>query len=42
VESHTHRQRHFASAEKTAAISGAGLECVELSGELDGELSTRL
>jgi SAM-dependent methyltransferase len=42
VEPHTHRQRHFGSAEAIAAIGGAGLECVELSGELDSELSTGL
>jgi SAM-dependent methyltransferase len=42
VEPHTHRQRHFGSAETIAAIGGTGLECVELCGELDGELSTGL
>jgi SAM-dependent methyltransferase len=39
VEPHTHRQRHFPEAEVLAAIDGAGLSCVEVSGELEGDLS---
>jgi SAM-dependent methyltransferase len=42
VEPHTHRQRHFPEAEVLAAIDSAGLECVELSGELEGELTQGL
>lgn len=38
VERHLHRQRHFPEAEALAAIAAAGLACVEVSGELDGEL----
>jgi SAM-dependent methyltransferase len=42
VESHTHRQRHFPEAEVIGAIEAAGLRCVEVAGELDGELSDGL
>jgi hypothetical protein len=38
VEAHVHRQRHFARAEVVAAIEAAGLRCVEVAGELDGNL----
>ncbi len=38
VNAHTHRQRHFPEAEVLAAIEAAGLRCVEVAGELDGEL----
>jgi SAM-dependent methyltransferase len=38
VEPHTHRQRHFPEVEVLAAIEGAGLRCVEVSGEREGEL----
>jgi SAM-dependent methyltransferase len=40
VEEHVHRQRHFPEAEVLAAIEAAGLRCVEVAGELEGELST--
>jgi len=40
VEAHVHRQRHFPEAEVLAAIEAAGLRCVEVAGELEGELST--
>jgi SAM-dependent methyltransferase len=39
VEPHTHRQRHFPETEVLAAVEGAGLSCVEVAGELDGELT---
>jgi SAM-dependent methyltransferase len=42
VEPHTHRQRHFAEAEVLGAIERAGLRCVEVSGELEGELTQGL
>jgi SAM-dependent methyltransferase len=42
VEAHTHRQRHFPEAEVLAAIEAAGLACVELRGELEGELEQGL
>jgi SAM-dependent methyltransferase len=42
VEPHTHRQRHFPEAEVLAAIVGAGLDCVGMAGELEGELSRGL
>jgi SAM-dependent methyltransferase len=35
---HVHRQRHFAEGEVLAAIDAAGLRCLEVWGELDGEL----
>lgn len=38
VEAHVHRQRHFAEAEVLAALDSAGLRCVEVAGELDGDL----
>jgi SAM-dependent methyltransferase len=39
---HVHRQRHFAQPEVLAAIAGAGLSCVAVSGELEGELQPTL
>jgi SAM-dependent methyltransferase len=42
VKAHVHRQRHFPEAEVRAAIEGAGLTCVEVSGELEGELTAGL
>jgi SAM-dependent methyltransferase len=42
VEPHTHRQRHFPETEVLGAIAAAGLTCVEISGESDGELSQGL
>jgi SAM-dependent methyltransferase len=42
VEPHTHRQRHFPEAEVIAAVEAAGLTCVEVTGELDGELAEGL
>ena len=42
VEPHTHRQRHFTEAEVRGAIEAAGLGCVELCGELEGELAPGL
>jgi SAM-dependent methyltransferase len=39
METHTHRQRHFTEEEIMGAIQAAGLECVEMAGELEGELS---
>jgi SAM-dependent methyltransferase len=38
VTSHIHRQRHFPEAEVLEAIDAAGLTCVEVAGELEGEL----
>lgn len=35
---HIHLQRHFPQEEVLAAVEGAGLRCVALLGELDGEL----
>lgn len=37
-QTHHHRQRHFTEAEVLAAIDRAGLRCVNVLGELDGEL----
>lgn len=34
---HTHRQRHFPESEALAAIDGAGLECLEVWGDHEGE-----
>lgn len=42
VEAHVHRQRHFAEAEVLAAIEAAGLRCVEVAGELEGDLEPGL
>jgi SAM-dependent methyltransferase len=42
VEPHVHRQRHFPEATVLAAIEAAGLRCVEVTGELEGELSAPL
>jgi len=39
---HVHRQRYFPEAEVLAAIEAAGLRCVEVYGELEGELSIPL
>jgi SAM-dependent methyltransferase len=39
---HVHRQRYFPKAEVLAGIEAAGLRCVEVYGELEGELSTPL
>jgi SAM-dependent methyltransferase len=39
VEPHTHRQRHFRSADVLGSIDIAGLECLGIWGELEGELS---
>jgi SAM-dependent methyltransferase len=39
---HTHRQRHFTEPEVLAAITGAGLRCLEVLGESDGELQPAL
>jgi ubiquinone/menaquinone biosynthesis C-methylase UbiE len=38
-QTHVHRQRHFSEEQVRGAIERAGLECVALYGELDGELS---
>lgn len=38
-QAHVHRQRHFSEEQVRGAIDRAGLECVALYGELDGELS---
>ena len=35
---HVHRQRHFAEHEMLAAVDAAGLRCIEVVGELDGDL----
>jgi SAM-dependent methyltransferase len=35
---HVHRQRHFPEAEVLAALEKAGLECVAVFGELEGDL----
>jgi hypothetical protein len=35
---HVHRQRHFAEGEVRAAIDAAGLRCLDVLGELDGDL----
>lgn len=42
VTPHVHRQRHFAEAEALAAIEAAGLRCVDVLGELEGDLSKPL
>ncbi|HEX8752058.1 MAG TPA: class I SAM-dependent methyltransferase, partial [Solirubrobacterales bacterium] len=42
VEEHVHRQRHFGEAEVLAAIGAAGLRCVEVAGEKEGELAPTL
>ncbi|HEX3735297.1 MAG TPA: class I SAM-dependent methyltransferase [Solirubrobacterales bacterium] len=42
VEPHVHRQRHFTEAEVLAAIDAAGLRCVEVLGELEGDLTPGL
>jgi SAM-dependent methyltransferase len=42
VRSHVHRQRHFPEAEVIGAIGAAGLSCVELLGEHEGELEPTL
>jgi SAM-dependent methyltransferase len=42
VEAHVHRQRHFSEAEVLAAIEAAGLRCVEVAGELEGDLEPGL
>jgi len=39
---HIHRQRHFSEEQVRAAIERAGLECVALYGEFEGELSLGL
>jgi bacteriocin biosynthesis cyclodehydratase domain-containing protein len=39
---HVHRQRHFSNAEILAAIGAAGLECLAVLGEDDGELQEGL
>lgn len=39
---HVHRQRHFAEHEVLAAVDAAGLRCVEVAGELDGDLHSGL
>jgi SAM-dependent methyltransferase len=41
-QSHVHRQRHFSEEQVRRAIHGAGLDCVALYGELEGELSPGL
>lgn len=38
VEAHAHRQRHFDKVEALVAITEAGLRCVEMLGERNGEL----
>jgi SAM-dependent methyltransferase len=42
VEAHVHRQRHFVEAEVLAAIDGAGLRCLAVLGESDGDLQPGL
>jgi len=37
-EAHVHRQRHFPPVEALAAIEAAGLRCLDLAGEEDGNL----
>jgi len=39
---HVHRQRHFPEAEVLAAIEAAGLRCLGVFGELDGDLTPGL
>jgi SAM-dependent methyltransferase len=38
VLTHVHRQRHFTEDEVLAAIDAAGLRCLDVLGELDGDL----
>lgn len=42
MPTHTHRQRHFTEAELLGAIEAAGLACLEIAGELDGNLEEQL
>jgi len=42
VATHVHRQRHFPEAEVRASLEACGLECLEVWGELEGELSQPL
>jgi ubiquinone/menaquinone biosynthesis C-methylase UbiE len=42
VESHVHRQRHFTEAEVLTAIDAAGLRCVNVLGESNGDLTPGL
>jgi SAM-dependent methyltransferase len=42
VVPHVHRQRHFPEAEIRTALAAAGLRCVEVAGEIDGELESGL
>jgi len=41
-QAHVHRQRHFSEEEVRRAIDRAGMRCVALYGELEGELSLGL
>ncbi len=41
-EAHVHHQRHFPPAEVRAAIEVAGLRCLDLAGESDGDLYDEL
>lgn len=38
MATHAHRQRHFAETELLRAIEATGLQCLEIAGELDGDL----
>lgn len=40
MATHTHRQRHFTETELRDAIDAAGLTCLEVAGEQEGDLST--
>jgi len=42
VEAHSHRQRHFPEHEVRGAIHAAGLACLEVTGERDGDLEAGL
>lgn len=42
IESHVHRQRHFPEGEIFAAVEVAGLRCVDVAGELEGDLEPGL
>jgi SAM-dependent methyltransferase len=42
ASSHLHRQLHFPAAEVLAAVQDSGLSCLEVLGELEGELSEPL
>jgi ubiquinone/menaquinone biosynthesis C-methylase UbiE len=42
MAAHTHSQRHFTEAELLAGIEAAGLACLEVAGELEGDLSDSL